>query len=145
MEQFFVSRIHRYYEVEWPSAAKLESRSRRRWPLLIALHRYQGDKDSMMRVARRISGGSMVVMSLQGHNQFFIKYGTDDLTDPKTYRAGFGWGTSYRMGDSINVHHSGIHALIRLAVRRYHADPRQVFLSAFSQACSLSAFARGFG
>ena len=35
---------------------------------MIALHGYQGDKDSMMRVARRIANGKMVVISLQGHN-----------------------------------------------------------------------------
>ena len=46
MEQFILSSIRRYYELERP----IIRGNRRKWPLLIALHGYQGDKDSMMRV-----------------------------------------------------------------------------------------------
>jgi predicted esterase len=132
MEHFITSTIRRYYELELPHTGT----SRKRWPLMIALHGYQGDKDSMMRVACSISNGKMVVISLQGHNQFFINYGTADLTDPKTYRVGFGWGTSYKVEESIALHHSAIRELIELAVKKHHADPRCVFLLAFSQACA---------
>ena len=132
MEHFITSTIRRYYELELPQAGN----SRKLWPLMIALHGYQGDKDSMMRVARRIAGGKMVVISLQGHNQFFIHYGTNDLLDPKTYRVGFGWGTSYKMKESIELHHSAIRELIALAAKKCHADPLRVFLLAFSQACA---------
>jgi predicted esterase len=131
MEHFITSTIRRYYDVELPA-----STSRQRRPLLIALHGYQGDKESMMRVARSIADGKMVVIALQGHNQFFINYGTNDLTDPKTYRVGFGWGTSWRMAESVELHHETIRELIQVAVRKYHADPRRVFLLAFSQACA---------
>jgi predicted esterase len=128
MEQFIQSTLRRYYELELP-----ESRdAKRRWPLLIALHGYQGDKDSMMRLARRIANGRMVVISLQGPNHFFINY--ED--DPKNYRVGYGWGTTWKMEESIALHHSNLRALIDAAVRRYRADRRQVFLLAFSQACS---------
>lgn len=132
MEHFITSTIRRYYELELPQARN----SRKRWPLLIALHGYQGDKDSMMRVARRIADGKMVVMSLQGHNQFFINDGTSDVTAPKTYRVGFGWGTSYKMEESIELHHLAIRELIKLATKKHHADPHRVFLLAFSQACA---------
>lgn len=132
MERFITSTIRRYYELEVPH----DHHSRKRWPLMIALHGYQGDKDSMMRVARRIAGGKMVVISLQGHNQFFIHDGTNDLGDPKAYRVGFGWGTSYRMEESVELHHAAIRELVRLAARKYRADPRRVFLLAFSQACA---------
>src|SRR6516225_6583317 len=124
MEHFITSTIRRYYELELPHAGN----SRKLWPLMIALHGYQGDKDSMMRVARRIAGGKMVVISLQGHNQFFIHYGTNDLLDPKTYRVGFGWGTSYKMKESIELHHSAIRELIALAAKKCQADPLRVFL-----------------
>ena len=67
MEESFTSVIPRYYEIECPRVA-----GPGRSPLLIALHGYQGDKDSMMRVARRIAPASMVVISLQGQNQFFV-------------------------------------------------------------------------
>ena len=70
MEKFLTSRIRCYYELETPH----HHRRSKRWPLLIALHGYQGDKDSMMRVASRIAAGRMVVISLQGQNQFLINY-----------------------------------------------------------------------
>jgi len=132
MEQFLVNEIRSYYELELPRAHK----SRRRWPLLIALHGYQGDKDSMMRVARRVAGGDMVVISLQGPNRFFIHHGTNDLTQPKTYRVGFGWGTSYKMEESVELHHENLRTLIELAARKYRAARSQVFLLAFSQPCA---------
>jgi predicted esterase len=132
MELSFTGTIRRYYELEIPKAA----RGRRPWPLLIALHGYQGNKDSMMAVARRIAAGQMVVISLQGHNQFFLRYGTNDLTDPKTFPVVFGWGTSYKVEESVRLHHQAIRRLIRLGVRKYHADASRVFLLAFSQACA---------
>jgi predicted esterase len=131
MEQFFNNTIRRYFDLELPRRAP-----KKRRPLLIALHGFQGNKDSMMRVASLIANGKMVVMSLEGPNHFFIKYGTNDLTDPKTYRVGFGWGTSYKMHESVDLHHQNIHTLIELAVRKYHVARSQVFLLAFSQACA---------
>src|SRR5215472_7852359 len=128
MERFITSTIRRYYDLELPHAGQ----SRKRWPLLIALHGYQGDKNSMMRVARRIANGNMVVMSLQGPNQFFVNY--ED--DPKDYRVGYGWGTSWKMEESVEFHHANLRALIELAACRYHASRSRVFLLAFSQACS---------
>ena len=132
MEGSFTSPVRRYYDLEVPAGKS----PRGRWPLLIALHGYQGDKDSMMRVARRIAAGRMAVISLQGHNQFFVRYGANDLTDTRSYRVVFGWGTSYRMEESVRLHHGAIRRLIRLAVARYRADPERVFLLAFSQACA---------
>ena len=128
MEQHFVSRFRRYYEIEVPRPG----RRRKRWPLLIALHGYQGDMTAMMRVARRIADGKMIVIALQGPFQLFLR----DGNDPKNFRVGFGWGTTWKMHESVELHHDDVRALIDLAVRRHHAERRQVFLLAFSQACS---------
>jgi predicted esterase len=49
---------------------------------------------------------------------------------------GFGWGTTYKMEDSIRHHHRNLRALMALAARKWHADSRRVFLLAFSQACA---------
>jgi predicted esterase len=127
MEKYLNATIRQYYELELPRAHS----ARKRWPLLIALHGYEGDKDSMMRVAQRIAGGRLVVISLQGPYQL-LRRGED----PKSFRAGFGWGTTYKMAESIALHQRSLRALIALAVRRYRADRRRVFLLAFSQACS---------
>ncbi len=132
MEQFISSAVRRYYDLELPA----DHTSRRDWPLLIALHGYMGDKSSMMRVAKRIASEQMVVMSLQGPNQFFINYGTDDLIDPKTFRVGFGWGTSFKMMESVELHQHDVHTLIDVAVKDYRVARDRVFLLAFSQGCS---------
>lgn len=134
MEQFILSAIRRYYEVELPEAHA----SRRRWPLLIALHGYMGDKSSMMRVARRIAGSRMVVIALQGPNQFFLDFSSDAPDARQTPRVGFGWGTTYKMEESIELHHHDLRTLIDLAAARYRAARSRVFLLAFSQACSLN-------
>ena len=128
MERFLLSPIRCYYELELPRG---RSRKKRR-PLLIALHGYEGNKDSMIRLARRIADGRMVVISLQGPHQFVLH----ESDDPKKFRVGFGWGTPYKMEESVELHHRNLRALITLAARKYHADRRRVFLLAFSQACS---------
>jgi predicted esterase len=128
MEQFFSSPIRRYYEIELPRKRTRQ----KRWPLLIALHGYEGNKDSMMSVARRVADGQMVVISLQGPHQFFRRFGKN----PKNFRVGFGWGTTFKMQDSIELHQRDLKASIQLAVHHHHADRRRVFLLAFSQACS---------
>jgi predicted esterase len=126
MEKFLKSAIPRYYDLELPHA----SVRRKRWPLLIAMHGYEGDKVSMMRLARRIADGRMVTISLQGPNTFFVRTGDGE---PINYRVGFGWGTTYKMEDSIELHHHDLRELISLAAQKYHADRRRVFLLSFSQ------------
>ena len=128
MEQFFRSPLRRYYEIE----LHRKQARRKRWPLLIALHGYEGNKDSMMRVAQRIADDKLAVISLQGPYQFFRR----DGDDPKNFRVGFGWGTTYKMEESIELHHRDLEAVIQLATRKHHADRERVFLLAFSQACS---------
>jgi predicted esterase len=130
MEGFFRSAIRRYFEVESPH----HPARRKRWPLLLALHGYEGNKDSMMRVAQQVADGAMVVVSLQGPYQFLRRFGTN----PRNFRVGFGWGTMYKMEESIQLHHHDLETVIQLAVRKYGADARRVFLLAFSQACSLN-------
>lgn len=129
MERFIKAQIRCYYEIEGPRV-----RSSRQWPLLIALHGFQGNKDSMMRLARRIADGNMVVASLQAPYQFWFKtgLGTWDI------QAGFGWGTNYKPEESIELHHRNILKLIGRAARKHHADAARVFLLGFSQACSFN-------
>ena len=128
MEKFFRSAIRRYYELELPR----DHVRRRRWPLLVAMHGYEGNKDSMMRITQRVADGKMVVISLQGPYQFFRRFGRN----PKNFRVGFGWGTTYKMEDSVQLHHRDLETVLRLATREYRADPDRVFLLAFSQTCS---------
>jgi phospholipase/carboxylesterase len=130
MESFITAQIRSYYEVEEPRLR----RAGQRWPLLIALHGFQGNKDSMLRLARRVADGRMVVASVQAPYQFWVKTGrgTWDI------RAGFGWGTNYKPEESIALHHGNILKLIERVVKENHADPSRVFLLGFSQACSFN-------
>ena len=130
MEKYFRSTLRRYYEIELPRNHERPQP----WPLLVALHGYEGNKESMMHVAKRIAGNDMAVVSLQGPYQFFRRFGRN----PQNFRVGFGWGTTYKMEDSIQLHHRDLETTIQQAVRKHHADPQRIFLLAFSQACSLN-------
>jgi predicted esterase len=130
MEKYFRSAIRRYFEIELPP----NRAGRKRWPLLVALHGYEGDKDSMMRIAKHVANDGMVVVSLQGPFQFFRRL----VKNPKEIRVVFGWGTTYKMEDSIALHHRDLETIIKYAVRKYQADAQRVFLLAFSQACALN-------
>ena len=130
MEHSLTAKIRCYYEVELPPRHK----TRRRWPLLLALHGFQGNKDSMVRVARRIAQGRMIVLSLQGPYQFFFRLGEVQ----SKYSVGFGWGTNYKPEESVALHHHNLLALLARATKEYGADPGRVFLLGFSQACSFN-------
>jgi phospholipase/carboxylesterase len=130
MEHFLKATIRCYYDIEPPVSPS----AKQHWPLLIALHGFQGNKDSMMRVARRIAGGRMVVVSLQGPYQFWFERGSDQ----NKFQVGFGWGTSYKPEESIAIHHHNLLRVIELATRKHHADPARIFLLGFSQACSFN-------
>lgn len=128
MEDTFRSSIQRYYAVELPTAHE----RRKKWPLLLALHGYEGDKDSMMRVAKFIAADKMVVISLQGPFQFFRRL----VKNPQELQVAFGWGTTYKMQDSIKLHHRDLDTIMAIAKKKYRADPERVFLLGFSQACA---------
>ncbi len=128
MEGHLTSPLRCYYDLELPS----EHRRRKGWPLLVALHGYEGNKESMMRLAARIAAGKMIVISLQGPNQFFLR----NPDDPQSIRVGFGWGTSWRGLESVALHHHNVRELIGMAVRDHGADAKRVFLLSFSQPTS---------
>jgi predicted esterase len=130
MECYFRSSIRRYFDVELPSGPS----RRKRWPLLVALHGYEGNMNSMMRVAQQIGDGALVAVSLQGPYQFLRRFGKN----PQNFRVGFGWGTMFKMEESLDLHRHDLETVIQLAVRKFRADPRRVFLLAFSQACALN-------
>ncbi|MBL8149846.1 MAG: hypothetical protein JNN15_07950 [Blastocatellia bacterium] len=114
--------------------------SLQRLPLLIALHGYAGNKESMMKLARRIDEEKFVIASLQGPSHFFIL--GDGLTfDPKATsppKIGFSWRTNFKPEDSIEIHHQAILGAIETAQREAGADNNRVFLLGFSQSVALN-------
>ncbi|HKR01089.1 MAG TPA: dienelactone hydrolase family protein [Pyrinomonadaceae bacterium] len=103
-------------------------------PLLIALHGYGASKRQMMREARAIAPDDFAVASLQGFYQH--------IREPKEkggpLRYGFGWLTSFRPEDSIEVHRRALLDLIDSLVNERVADSERIFLLGFSQSCALN-------
>src|SRR5512138_2654919 len=88
-----------YYDLYVPDGVSLEPR-----PLLIALHGYEGNKESMMALARRINSTDLIIASVQGPNAFFVR----SETEPNKPRIGFGWMMQYKTEDTIRLHHQTI-------------------------------------
>jgi predicted esterase len=130
MEGTLTSPLPMYYDLELPASAL--ARKGKRWPTLIGTHGYEGNKESMMRLVTRITGGKMIAASLQGPYQFWI----GGSSDGAGRRVGFGWGTTFRGTQSVALHHHAMRNLIEKLVADHHADPERVFLVAFSQSCA---------
>ena len=72
MEHFLSARMRCYYDLELPRG----HRAGKRWPVLIALHGFRGNKDSMMRLARRIGTVDLgVAERLRGDAQAQVAHG----------------------------------------------------------------------
>lgn len=116
-----------YYDLLIP---RDEERAR---PLLVALHGYGGNKQQMMREARRIAPPDFAVVALQALHQH--------IREPREpggpLRYGFGWLTNFRPEESIALHHEALFALIERAVSDGLADGRKIFLLGFSQSVAL--------
>jgi predicted esterase len=102
-------------------------------PLLIALHGYEGNKESMMALAQKINSTDLMIASLQGPNAFFVR----EPSDQQKPRIGFGWMMQYKPEETIQLHHRTLLRVIEEASAQ-GADSRSVFLLAFSQSVALN-------
>lgn len=105
-------------------------------PLLLALHGYGGDKTSMMKLARRINDQDYVIAALQGPHQHLIMLPPGER--PRAPGIGFGWVTNFKSEESVALHHRSINQIIETLTGDGTADPQNVFLMGFSQACGIS-------
>jgi predicted esterase len=121
--------INLYYDLYVP-----DTKAERARPLLIALHGYEGNKESMMALARKINSDDYVIASLQGPNAFFVRI-EGEPTKPKI---GFGWMMQYKAEETIRLHHQTVLAVIEEAAAHGEIDRRAIFLLAFSQSVSLN-------
>jgi predicted esterase len=102
-------------------------------PLVIALHGYEGNKESMMGLMRKINDRDFIIASLQGPSGFFVR--TDDERQPKI---GFGWMMQFKAEETIRLHHQTLLSVIETTAAQYPLDRRAIFLVAFSQSVSLN-------
>jgi predicted esterase len=127
-ERTLTAPIKLYYDVHVPEAASAPR------PLLVALHGYGANKRQMMREARGLAPKNFAVASLQGFHQH--------IKEPREkggpLRYGFGWVTSFKPEDSIELHHRALVDLIDALVGEGTASRERVFLLGFSQSCALN-------
>ena len=121
--------INLYYDLYVPDAAGERPRA-----LLVAFHGYEGNKESMMALARKINSTDYIIASVQGPNAFFVR--SED--EPAKPRIGFGWMMQYKAGETIALHHRTLISVIERTAADHSIDRRSVFLLAFSQSVSLN-------
>lgn len=119
------AKIKLYYDLHVPQDLMAPA------PLLIAVHGYGAHKRHMMREAKLIASEKFVVASIQAPHQHFRQ--TSD-----GYKIGFGWLTDFKAEESVALHHNFLNDLIGRLVDDGVADPSQVYIYGFSQACALN-------
>ncbi len=105
-----------------------------RAPLVFVLHGYGGEKMSMMKLARRIFGDELALVSLQGPHPHIVY--PKDRSQPLGY--GFGWVTNFKPDESIALHHGAILEILDRLAARGAIDRSRVFLLGFSQSVAVN-------
>ena len=128
-EKSSLQSINLYYDLYVP-----ERGTDRPAPLIIGLHGYEGNKESMMALAQRINQDDFIIASLQAPNGFFVQTG-DNKAMP---RIGFGWMMQYKAQETISLHHRMVLSIIEETASNYSIDHEAIFLMAFSQSVALN-------
>jgi predicted esterase len=128
-ERFTEQRINLYYDLDTPAGDR-----DRPLPLLIALHGYEGNKESMMRMMGRVGLDDFLIASVQGPNAFFVREGQE----PQGARVGFGWMMQYKASETISLHHRTLLSIIEDVAASHPLDRNSIFLISFSQSVSLN-------
>ena len=129
IEKATEQRVKLYYDLYVPGGDAAKPR-----PLLIALHGYEGSKESMMALAQKINATDLIIASVQGPNAFFVR----SDAQPNKPRIGFGWMMQYKAEETIALHHKTVASIIEDTSAGYSIDRRAIFLLAFSQSVSLN-------
>jgi phospholipase/carboxylesterase len=130
MERQLTAQTQVYYDLYLPDGY----RKSRNYPLLIALHGYSGNKESMLRLVKKINDTDLIVASLNGPYRFIMP----PKNGQPSAKVGFGWHTHYHPEDSIALHHKMILAAIADVSSLYRVDRKNIFLLGFSQPVSLN-------
>ena len=127
LEKKLVQECFCYYDLYEPDGLGAK-------PLLIALHGYGGNKESMMHFARSINKTDYIIVSLQGPHQHIIR--STDSSYPLRY--GFGWVTTFKPEESVKLHHDAVLRIIEVLSNERKIDSENIFLLGFSQSVSLN-------
>jgi phospholipase/carboxylesterase len=121
--------INMHYDLYVPEQA-----GEKPMPLLIALHGYEGNKESMMALAQKINHNDFLIASVQGPHSFFIR----SQEEPRKPRVGFGWMMLYKAAETIDLHHRTLLSVIETVAAEQQVKREEIFLLAFSQASALN-------
>ncbi|MCM3875629.1 MAG: hypothetical protein NEA02_04345 [Thermoanaerobaculia bacterium] len=101
-------------------------------PVLIGLHGYGQDADSLLPILLQVAPPDSLVLSLEGPESAYL-----EGTNTSVPRRGFHWGVSTRAADNRAVHRDCVAEAIAWA-RAHGGDPERVLLLGFSQSCSFN-------
>jgi len=101
-------------------------------PILIGMHGYGQDADSLLPVLLRVAPPGSLVLSLEGPESAYL-----EGKDVSGARRGFHWGVSTRPEDNRAVHRACVAEAISWA-GAHGGDPERVLLFGFSQPCSFN-------
>ncbi len=121
--------VNLYYDLYVPDGTPAGPK-----PMLIALHGYEGNKESMMSLAQKINSQDLIIASVQGPNAFFVR----SESDPYSQKIGFGWMMRYKAQETIRLHHQTLLSIIETTASDFDIDPGAIFLLAFSQSVALN-------
>jgi predicted esterase len=99
-------------------------------PLVVALHGFGANPETMLQLTTRLFGNSPVIASLQGPNQFFL--------GPATRDVGYGWITNRHPAESIRLHHEMVLHATEEVGRQFAIPPVRRLLVGFSQPVALN-------
>ena len=128
-ERFTQQRVNLYYDLYVP-----ERESNRPRPLVVAFHGYEGNKESMMALMRKVNSEDVIIASVQGPNSFFVREGAP----PDKPRIGFGWMMQYKAEETMRLHHETLLDVINDTNAEHPVDRQAVFLVGFSQSVALN-------
>ena len=101
-------------------------------PVLIGMHGYGQDADSLLPVLVQVAPPGFLVLSLEGPESAYLEGANTAV--PKR---GFHWGASTRPDDNRAVHRASVAEAIAWA-GAHGGDPARVVLFGFSQPCSFN-------
>jgi len=101
-----------------------------RTPLVVTLHRFGANPESMLHLTARLFDTPPVIAALQGPYQFFL--------GARNQEVGYGWITNRNPTESIRLHRDMVVHVLDEAGRQFGIPPEQRLLAGFSQAVALN-------
>jgi predicted esterase len=124
IDRQFSARLDCHYLLQAPDVVDA------RTALVVALHGFSGNPESMLHLTARLFDRPPVLAALQGPYQFFLP--------AKNQEVGYGWITNRHPAESIRLHREMVLHVLDEAGRQFAIPPGRRLLLGFSQSVSLN-------